>query len=328
MKILLTYINDYKRPIGLWLLFGLIHVLTSFLYQLPMERSMLWLVVCGFIGMIAGCFHFYNYYTKHKELEVLPRQPHLDIEQLPKPENVIEADYQAILKELTTALSQLEHTKAQNEQEILDYFTMWVHQIKVPISALHLILQEEDREVSAEMRDQLFKVEQYVELLLQYVRLGSSSTDYQFHKIDLDTMIRDTLKKYASLFIRKRLPVRYDGVDQRVITDSKWLGFVLEQLLSNALKYTNKGVISIYWEEHAIVIEDTGIGIRPEDIPRVGEKNFTGFTGRQHKSASGIGLHLSKQILAKLGHKIEIESEVDKGTKVSILFDPGQITIE
>ncbi|MDM8101540.1 MULTISPECIES: sensor histidine kinase [Oceanobacillus] len=252
----------------------------------------------------------------------------MEIQQLSLPGNLIESDYQDLLKKLSAAHSQLENTKAEKEQEILDYFTMWVHQIKIPISALHLILQDEDREVTEEMREQLFKIDQYVELILQYVRLGSTSTDYHFQKVDLDAMIRESLKKYASVFIRKRLSVHYDGIDQRIVTDSKWLSFVLEQIVSNALKYTKEGAISIYLEENAVVIEDTGIGIRPEDIPRVAERNFTGFTGREHKSASGIGLYLSKQILTKLGHQIKIESEPKKGTKVSIVFDDKQMTTE
>lgn len=328
MKIFFTYLNNYKVPIALWILFGLINIVIGYLYQVPLERSILWLAVCGFIGITAGSFHFYNYYSSHKELKSYQRQEHVEINQLPSPSNLIESDYQVLLEKLSAALSQLENVKTKNEQEILDYFTMWVHQIKIPISALHLILEDEDSEVSEEMGEQLFKIEQYVELILQYVRLGSQSTDYHFQKVDLDTVVRETIKKYASVFIRKKLPVRYDEIDQRIITDSKWLSFVLEQLLSNALKYTNEGSISIYFEENAIVIEDTGIGIQPEDIPRVGERNFTGFTGRQHKSASGIGLHLSKQILAKLGHRIKIESEPKKGTRVSIVFDHKQMTTE
>ncbi|GGP10637.1 sensor histidine kinase [Oceanobacillus neutriphilus] len=327
MKIFLTYLNNYKVPMALWILFGLINIIIGYLYQVPLERSLLWLAICGFIGIAAAAFHFYNYYKSHKELTFHQRQTHVEIEQLPPPANLIENDYQALLEKLNAAFSELENTKTQNEQEILDYFTMWVHQIKIPISALHLILQDEDNdEVSEEMKEQLFKIEQYVELILQYVRLGSASTDYHFQKVDLDVIVCETIKKYASIFIRKKLPVHYERINQRIITDSKWLSFVLEQILSNALKYTNEGSISIYLEENAIVIEDTGIGIQPEDIPRVGERNFTGFTGRRHKSASGIGLHLSKQILAKLGHRIKIESEPKKGTKVFIVFDPKQIT--
>ncbi|MFD1386813.1 sensor histidine kinase [Oceanobacillus oncorhynchi subsp. oncorhynchi] len=328
MKIFLTYLNNYKVPVALWILFGLINIFIGYLYQVPFERSLLWLAVCGFIGIAAAGFHFYNYYSRHKSLTFHQKQTHMEIQQLPLPGNLIESEYQDLLEKLSAAHSQLENTKEENEQEILDYFTMWVHQIKIPISALHLILQDEDREVTEEMKEQLFKIDQYVEVILQYVRLGSTSTDYHFQKVDLDTMIRESLKKYASVFIRKRLPVHYDGIDQCIITDAKWLSFVLEQIVSNALKYTKEGAISIYLEENAVVIEDTGIGIRPEDIPRVAERNFTGFTGREHKSASGIGLYLSKQILTKLGHQIKIESEPKKGTKVSIVFDDKQMTTE
>lgn len=325
MKLFLTYLKDYKNSIALWALFGVLNIFIGFLYQMPLERSILWLVICGFIGLIIGSFHFYTYFSTHKELQILQKQTYIEKNRFPKSKNVIETDYQELINQLNTTLSQLENNKAETEQEILDYFTMWIHQIKTPISALHLILQEEDKETSREINEQLFKIEQYIELILQYVRLGSSSTDYLFQKTDLDVLIRDTIKKHAPLFIRKNLPVHYDGIHQHIITDSKWLSFVLEQILSNALKYTHTGFISIYLEKNALVIKDTGIGIRPEDIPRVGERNFTGFTGRQHKKASGIGLHLSKEILKKLGHTLKISSEVNEGTKVSILFDQKQL---
>ncbi|MBY7141982.1 sensor histidine kinase [Virgibacillus sp. NKC19-3] len=327
MNIFFSYLHDYKIPAGLWMLFGLIHIFLGFLYQLPVERSLLWLALCSFIGMIAVSFHFYNYYTKHKALRLLQEQAPVEIAHLPVPSDMVEADYQEILQQLNAAFSQLESTKKQNEQAILDYFTMWMHQIKIPISALHFILQEGDRETSEES-EQLFRIEQYVELILQYVRLGSTSTDYHFQEVDLDAVIRDVIKKHAPFFIRKGLPVHYEEVDDHIVTDAKWLSFVLEQILSNALKYTNEGSISIYVNEKSVVIEDTGIGIRAEDIPRVGEKNFTGFTGRQHKSATGLGLHLSKQILAKLGHRMDIESEPGKGTKVSIVLNQQEITAE
>ncbi|WP_052255511.1 HAMP domain-containing sensor histidine kinase [Salinicoccus sp. YB14-2] len=321
MKIFLNYLNDYKILIILWISFGLINIFIGFLYQLPLESFILWFSICGFISIIAGIFHFNQYYRKYKNLIMLQKQTQVELEALHSPRNLIESEYQILVKELNAAFFQLENKKIQNEEELLDYFTMWVHQIKVPISALYLILQDEDNDISAEMGEQLFKIEQYVEMILQYIRLESVSTDYQFQNIDLDSVIREIIKKHAPIFIRKKLSIQYKETNQKILTDSKWLAFVLEQILSNALKYTNAGTISIYFEDNAIVIKDTGIGIRPEDIPRIGEKNFTGFTGRKHKSASGMGLYLSKQILKQLGHKLEIESELYQGTTVKIIFE-------
>lgn len=321
MKIFLNYLKDYKVPAGLLVLFGVINMLLGFLYQAPLEQSVLWMIICGFITIIAVSFHFYKYYRHHSDLAILQQDAQFKLERLPVPENLPASDYQTILRQLTDDLSRLENESIQSEEELLDYFTMWVHQIKVPISALHLIIQDEDSDVSEEMAEQLFKIEQYVEMILQYMRLESASTDYQFDNVDVDALIRETLKKYAPIFIRKKLPVDFTPTNLQLITDSKWLSFVLEQVLSNALKYTETGTISIYSEDMTLMIQDTGIGIRPEDIPRVGERNFTGFTGRAHKSASGIGLYLSKQILKELGYKLEIDSELGEGTTVKIVFE-------
>lgn len=327
MKIFASYLYDHKKGIFLWLLFGALNVLLGYLYRIPAERAWFWLILCGFIGMMAGAYDFLGYYRKHKELTLFQKQIHIALDQLPAPKSLLERDYHHLLKQMSCNLRRMEDAARQNEQDLLDYFTLWVHQIKTPIAALRLILQDE--EDAGEMNEQLFKIEQYVELVLQYVRLENPSTDYRFQQMELDDLIRDAVKKYAPLFIRKRLVLHYEQVHCRVLTDAKWLGFVLEQILSNALKYTKEGSISIYLENSkTLVVEDTGIGISPEDLPRVGEKNFTGYIGRQDRKATGLGLYLCKKILSKLGHTFAIESELGKGTKVSIGLDTVHLQTE
>lgn len=170
------------------------------------------------------------------------------------------------------------------------------------------------------MESELFKIEQYVEMVLQYLRLNSSINDFVLKEYDLDDIIRQAVRKYAPMFVRKKLTLHYDPVQTKVVTDEKWLVFVLEQVLGNAIKYTASGEISIYMEGGCLVIEDSGIGILPEDLPRIFEKGYTGYNGRSDKKASGIGLYLVRKILNKLGHKILAESEPEKGTKVRLLF--------
>ncbi len=319
MKIFASYLYDHKKSILLWLLFGALNVFLGFLYRIPMERALFWLILCGFIGVVAGAYDFLGYYRNHREMTLFQKQIHVAIDQLPAPKNLPERDYHNLLKQTSCNLRRMEDAARKNEQDMLDYYTLWVHQIKTPIAALRLILQYEESETAGEMNVQLFKIEQYVELVLQYLRLESPSTDYHFQQLELDDIIRDSAKKYAPLFIRKRLALHYEEVHCQVLTDAKWLSFVLEQILSNALKYTKEGSISIYLEnKKTLVVEDTGIGISPEDLPRIGEKNFTGYIGRQDRKSTGLGLYLCKKILSKLGHTIVIESELDKGTKVSI----------
>ena len=156
-------------------------------------------------------------------------------------------------------------------------------------------------------------------MVLTYLRLEGEGTDYVFREARLDDIVRPALRRFAGEFIARRLTLDYTPTDVRVFTDEKWLSFVIEQVLSNALKYTPQGGVSVYVEEpKTLCIRDTGIGIAPEDLPRVFERGYTGLQGRADKRASGIGLYLSKRILDNLGCKIEVLSALGKGTEVSI----------
>ena len=198
---------------------------------------------------------------------------------------------------------------------------MWVHQVKTPIAAMRLLLdgnEAHDRTLLAE----LFYIEQYVGMVLSYLRLSGDGTDFVIRRLNLEPVVRQCVRKYAPLFIRKQLALKLGDVDCQVLTDEKWLSFVVEQLLFNALKYTQAGEIRIYMEgEKSLVIEDTGIGIDPADLPRIWERGFTGENGRVDKSATGLGLYLCSKICKKLSHVITIESEPGKGTKVCLRMD-------
>ena len=157
-------------------------------------------------------------------------------------------------------------------------------------------------------------------MVLQYLRLNSNVNDFVLQEYGLDNIIRQAVRKYAPMFIRKKLTLHYEPLQRKVVTDEKWLVFVLEQILSNAIKYTSSGDIFIYMENGCLVVKDTGIGILPEDLPRIFDKGYTGYNGRSDKKASGIGLYLVKKILGKLGHKVLVESVPGEGTPVKLLF--------
>ena len=231
---------------------------------------------------------------------------------------------------------QLENESIHRQRDLTEYYTMWVHQIKTPIAALKLLLEEEIPERIAgegkeaeelyrekkrnEELQELFSIEQYVGMALQYIRLGSETTDFVLKQIRLDGVIREAVHKYARQFVRKKLALHYEETAVTVLTDEKWIEFVIEQLLSNALKYTPSGSITIKMEDGKLMIEDTGIGIRGEDLPRVCEKGYTGYNGHADKRSTGIGLYLCSSILKKLGHSFTISSEEGRGTKVVIGF--------
>ena len=213
---------------------------------------------------------------------------------------------------------------------MLDYYGMWVHQIKTPIAALdilpqnteHNLYQSDEKETIqnavsvADMKMELFKIEQYVEMALNYLRVEDISSDLSFKKCAVDDMVRQAVRKYAKVFISKKIQVDFKPTNVYTVTDEKWFVFVLEQLLSNSLKYTKEGKISIFMEGKALIIEDTGIGIPAEDLPRIFEKGFTGYNGREDKKSTGIGLYLCKNIMDKLQWNIMADSEVGTGTKI------------
>ena len=196
-------------------------------------------------------------------------------------------------------------------------------------AAMRLLLQDADTDEQRALLEQLQSVEQYVEMVLGYLRLESPSSDYVIRNYALDDIVRQAVRKYASQFIRRRLRLEYTPLNVSVITDEKWLLFVIEQVLSNALKYTRSGSVSITLEApKTLCIRDTGIGIAPEDLPRVFEKGFTGCNGRTDKRATGIGLYLCRRILEKLGHTIAITSTVGEGTTVRIGLQQDALEVE
>ena len=243
----------------------------------------------------------------------------------------IEKDYQELLRLLYDSKMSVIYEKDNSLSNMIDYYSLWAHQIKTPIAAMRLILQSEESQANEELLEQLFRVEQYVEMVLQYLRMESESSDLLIKRYSLDSIVKQAVKKYAKSFIRKKIKLNYEDLSYSVITDEKWLVFVIEQILSNSLKYTSSGSISIYMDKElpdTLVIEDTGIGIQEEDIPRVFEKGFTGYNGRADKKSTGIGLYLCKRIIKKLSHTIAIESTIGKGTKVKIGLDMMDIEIE
>lgn len=311
---------------GIVVIFGILF----YLYDIPFdaiiygcELSFVWCAVCLFID-------FYKYYKRHKLLHINREQFFDDAEQLPEHMDIIEYDYQELAKELYQAKQELISKNRIAKKELLDYYGMWVHQIKTPIAALDILLQNTERMLYqldekemmqkaisvSDMKMELFKIEQYVEMALNYLRVEDISSDLVFKKHELDDMVRQVIRKYAKIFISKKIKIDFKLTKACIVTDEKWFIFVLEQIISNALKYIKKGQIFIYMKEKSLVIEDTGIGIPAEDLPRIFEKGFTGYNGRENKKSTGIGLYLCKNIMDKLQWNITVDSEVGSGTKI------------
>lgn len=221
------------------------------------------------------------------------------------------------IKQLRNQMNQREEALQIFQKDQLDYYTMWAHQIKTPIAAMQLLLESEDVSVPL-IRQELFKINQYVEFVLHYLRVESMHEDLLLRKVALDGVIRKSIKKYASFFIHDKIKLNYEGTQQSISTDEKWLGVIIEQLLSNAVKYAKNGEITIMVDENHLKISDNGIGIMPSDLERVFERGFTGYNGRLNEHASGLGLYLCRLIGDRLGLTLGIDSKVGEGTTVTI----------
>lgn len=267
--------------------------LVLFLYNVP--RTALWYAatLAGALMVFGGALDFLSYSRHEKRTrEFLEGLPH-ELKTTPPRKELTEELYKESLKGLLAYKEKLENEARIGRQEMLDYYSLWVHQIKTPLSAMDLLLQffeDETKEkgllFARSMKMELFKTEQYVDMVLSYLRMEGMSSDLCLKWQPLDDIVKQAVKKYSQLFILKKISLNYRNIGELVLTDGKWLLLVVEQLLSNALKYTKKGTISIYMDPNkkgVLVIEDEGIGIQAEDLPRVFEKGFTGYNGRKKK---------------------------------------------
>ena len=320
MEILKSYLKKNIKVYILFIVFILIFFIMFYLYNLPLEALIYTGSFCFLAALVASFSDFANYKESYKKLNFLEQNILNDLEALPKSLDIRIDYYHKIIEKLYEELEKLTQENRQKNTDMVDYYSMWVHQIKTPIAAMNFLLDNEEVDQKI-LQQELFKIERYVEMVLTYIRLDSISSDYVITKINLDEVVKDTVKKYASLFINKKIKLNYVSHETMVISDKKWLSFALEQILGNSVKYSSaNGEITIETFENKLVIEDKGIGIKEEDLPRIFEKGFTGFNGRYEKKSSGLGLYLCKKTLDKLGHHIEISSTVRKGTRVEITF--------
>lgn len=342
------HLTNFIKQNYIWILMivtmSCIHLLYMYLIGARKQDVVYAAVLDAILLLITVLVGFFRYRSKVKALSNALKRPVEEQAQLPEATDDVEILYHRLLENQSIARSESESSAAVRQSRMRDYYSMWVHQIKTPISAMKLLLEAEREELGQLMcdeeqqaafkelsdnldsfEDELFRIEEYVSMVLQYQRVSSTENDFVLEKVSLDGVIRDTIKKYAKIMIRRHIGINYSGTKKQVYTDEKWLAFILEQILSNAIKYTPKGFVTIETTEEKdrffITIKDTGIGIKAEDLPRVFEKGYTGYNGHADKKATGIGLYLCRQMADKLGHTIRMESELGKGTKVWIGFN-------
>lgn len=322
MNELKRYCKSRRWAIGLFLvwcaLFFLILVLSGVLpSELAYPAGLGGVFLLGYVG-----YDYVVFAGKVRLLQKSAAHIGVSLENLPRQDTAVEEEYQKLLCRLMSAKQQELFLRQQTQNELTEYVTVWTHQVKTPLTALQLLANEMDEPQRTEMGKRLFEIEQYCDMMLQYLRLESDSTDYVLRSYSVRAMVNQAVRYFARLFIAKGISVRVEvPEDARIVTDEKWMVFVLKQLLSNALKYTKHGSVAVDMPDaRTIRIRDTGIGIAAEDLPRIFERGYTGYNGRKDKKATGLGLFLVKNILTQMGGKITIASEPDKGTEVRIVI--------
>lgn len=304
-----------------WLSAIIMTACTSLLAGLEIAYALYGAALAFFLLVIICCFDCFRYMDRVRMLENARKNISDTLHMLPEADNPLTAEYQAVIESLFRQMRRQREELISAGADQIEYYTMWLHQIKTPISAIRLALDMRESSVSSLLNTELFKIERYVEMALQYARMGSIACDLIIKPCRVDDIVISAVKKYASVFIQKKLYVDIKKTNLTVYSDEKWLAFVIEQLISNAVKYTQNGGVKIYGEGNELIFEDTGIGIRSDDIDMIFERGYTGYNGRNDRRASGLGLYMSKKIADVLNVNIFAVSGCEKGANLHMGFE-------
>ena len=319
-KFIQAYIRSRLRVFTYLLSLTIFLFLFGFLFETQMSYFSYFFVLSLFVTILFLIWDLLAEFQRYRnELRYGVRKAHSPIETL-------------LVKKLEACEEELYQKQSDAENrlhDLVDYYTLWVHQIKTPIAASQLLVSEiDDRQVKQQLEQEIFKIDSYTNLVLQYLRLESFHDDLSLKQENIEDLVKEVVRKYAIFFIQKGLNVHLHDLERTIVTDKKWLLVVIEQVLSNSLKYTQSGGIEIFMDGQELCIKDTGIGIKSSDVLRVFERGFSGYNGRLTQQSSGLGLYLSKKISEELGHQIRIESEIGKGTTVRIQFAQVNLVLE
>ena len=318
MKELCDFLREKRQLLFFLLFFEGFLCLIYGLYGLPWGPAGYTCLVTAVVTLGLLTAGFFSWKRKRRQLLILKRQAEQSLEtaDFPKAETPLEEIYQEIIREQEKRCQREQKESREKLVRSREYYTRWSHQIKTPIAAMELLLQEEPADARA-LKRELLKTSQYVEMALSYQRMEGEGNDLVIQRYELRPVVMQAVKKVSPLLIHKHISFSAGDLSGEVLTDEKWLVFVLEQLLTNASKYTKEGgSVRIGQENGLLVLRDTGIGIRPEDLPRIFEWGYTGYNGRLDKRSTGVGLALVKQVMEMLGNKIEIRSVLGEGTEV------------
>ena len=301
MKLFLDYLKSQSVILFGYLLVCIVFITISVLTTIAIEYVFLGIEILGFILFIYLIVHWFQYQKL--------------------------SDVKDVNEKLLNENKNLKSEMLNQKDDLNAYFLMWLHQIKTPMTVSKLLLEKPDETTNTKLKMQLMYIEQYINMAMNYLKMIDHSTDMDITQVNLDDIIKNLLKKYSLLFIHNHISLEYQSNVTHVISDSQWLTILIEQILSNALKYTENGKIAIQYleDKHALEIRDTGIGIRSEDIPKIFDRGYSGFNGRMNEKSSGLGLYLARKISERLNIQIEVESKLSKGSIFRLVF-PTNLT--
>lgn len=259
-----SYLRAHILQIAFLLLCSAIFAVILYLYDLPADPVLYAALLCAAVGLLSFILSYLRFHKQFRRLESALLNLPESRDDLPEPSGSTAVCYDEAVRMLCTKLAQSETDRRRGQEENTDYFTMWVHQIKTPISAMRLMLGEEDTPRSRALSAELFRIDRYAEMALNYARLNSTSNDLVFAKVEVEPVIKRVVRQYAGQFVRKHIALKCDIAPVQVLTDEKWLAFILGQLLANAVKYTESGTVTVTVTKDKILkVSDTGIGIAP-----------------------------------------------------------------
>lgn len=301
MKLFLDYLKSQSVILFGYLLVCIVFITISVLAPIEIAYVFLGIEILGFILFIYLIVHWFQYQKLSN----------------------VKDDNERLFNENKNLKSEMLNQK----DDLNAYFLMWLHQIKTPMTVSKLLLEKPDETTNTKLKMQLMYIEQYINMAMNYLKMIDHSTDMDITQVNLDDIIKNLLKKYSLLFIHNHISLEYQSNLAYVISDSQWLTILIEQILSNALKYTENGKIAIQYleDKHALEIRDTGIGIRSEDIPKIFDRGYSGFNGRMNEKSSGLGLYLARKISERLNIQIEVESKLSQGSIFRLVF-PTNLT--
>ncbi|MFA6948252.1 MAG: sensor histidine kinase [Eubacteriales bacterium] len=346
------YAERHIKSILLYFVFIIMFGFVFLLARLPLETVAYAALLCSFVLLIFCGVDFYQFWRRHSTLIAARGRISVDSDCLPAPSGLIEEDYAALIRQLCAERCEYMARHASGDRAALDFYTLWTHQIKTPLTAMRLLLDGSSLTPAerSDIGDELSAIERYTDMVLNYIKLDGAEKDLTLYSLNIGNVVRGAVRSCAKLFIRKKISLSVGKIDIKVISDEKWLSFVISQILINSLKYTKSGGrVEIFLTDSsgtisakpseiaemrsisadtemavqnnvraALCIRDSGIGIAPEDLPLVFEKGYTGLSGRAEKKSTGIGLYLCRRVCTMLGHDINIYSEVGRGTAVTI----------